>query len=370
MSKKSVFPETTDTEKLAFLGNLNKLFPDAAVLTGCYETHSANPASNFTSLPPTVLSLYQPKYKKLNPDQLQCKCKNVFEKEFVITPEESKFLFDSTILQSHSLFWFEHRRGRLTASKFGAICRTSVGKPSKSLLSEILHRKLVPKTKAIKWGMEHERAAIAAYVTYSSVKHPSIKVHPCGLLVSPLAPHLGATPDGIITCECCDIGLLEIKCPYSVREKSPTTASYIEKTQTGFRLSRKHDYYYQIQGQIAVFDYAYCDFVCWTQKGVFVERIFYDEKLVSNIIPKLNLFFIEAVLPSVLCGTYKELPSSDDETEIHCVCRQKESGRMIQCDSIHCEIGWYHYDCLKLPEDFQPDDEWFCPDCEKKQKHI
>ena len=49
MSKKSVFPEPTDTEKLAFLRNLNKLFPDAAVLTECYETHSTNPASNFTS---------------------------------------------------------------------------------------------------------------------------------------------------------------------------------------------------------------------------------------------------------------------------------------------------------------------------------
>ena len=69
---------------------------------------------------------------------------------------------------------------------------------------------------------------------------------------------IGATPDGIITCECCDIGLLEIKCPNSVREQSLTTTSYIEKTQTGFRLSRKH--YYQIQGQIAVPDYAYCDF--------------------------------------------------------------------------------------------------------------
>ena len=87
----TIFPESTDTEQLAFLGNLN-----TAVLTRCYETHSTNPALNLTILPSTVLSRYQPKYKKLNPDQLQCKCtcENVFEKELVITPEESKFLFD------------------------------------------------------------------------------------------------------------------------------------------------------------------------------------------------------------------------------------------------------------------------------------
>ena len=131
---------------------------------------------------------------------------------------------------------------------FGAICRTPVEKPSKSLIQEILHCNSVPKTKAIRWGMEHESTAVSAYVSYSSADHSSLKALPCGLYVNPLAPHLGASPDGIISCDCCGLGLLEVKCPFSIREQLPTTVSYIEKGMDGFKLSRKHNYYYQIQG--------------------------------------------------------------------------------------------------------------------------
>ena len=34
------------------------------------------------------------------------------------------------------------------------------------------------------------------------------------LQVSPKYPHLGASPDGLLTCTCCGDGLLEMKCPY------------------------------------------------------------------------------------------------------------------------------------------------------------
>ena len=138
--------------------------------------------------------------------------------------------------------------------------------------------------------MEHESTAVSAYVSYSSADHSSLKVLPCGLYVNPLVPHLGASPDGIISCDCCGLGLLEVKCLFSVREQLPTTVSYIEKGIDGFKLSRKHNYYYQIQGQISLFDYAYCDFVCWTQMGIHVERVLYDEDFVSNMMQQLAFF--------------------------------------------------------------------------------
>ena len=34
-----------------------------------------------------------------------------------------------------------------------------------------------------------------------------------GLVVNPLYPYLGATPDGLIKCQCYEDGLIEIKCP-------------------------------------------------------------------------------------------------------------------------------------------------------------
>ena len=31
---------------------------------------------------------------------------------------------------------------------------------------------------------------------------------------------MGASPDGIVSCECCGSGVVEIKCPYSCKDKS------------------------------------------------------------------------------------------------------------------------------------------------------
>ena len=39
-----------------------------------------------------------------------------------------------------------------------------------------------------------------------------------GLIVNPLFPYLGvSSPNGMVTCTCCEIGDIEIKCPYSAR---------------------------------------------------------------------------------------------------------------------------------------------------------
>lgn len=38
--------------------------------------------------------------------------------------------------------------------------------------------------------------------------------------IKPSFPHLGASPEGIVQCECCGNGVLEIKCPYNAREHS------------------------------------------------------------------------------------------------------------------------------------------------------
>ena len=67
------------------------------------------------------------------------------------------------------------------------------------------------------------------------------------------------------------------------------------------------------------------------------------------------------------CGLdYGEKIHSDD---VFCICRRGESGKMIECDSPQCEIGWYHYSCIQLQDDFESD-QWFCPQCEKNRNHL
>ena len=48
--------------------------------------------------------------------------------------------------------------------------------------------------------------------------------------------------------------------------------SHIKVTEGDFKLCKKHNYYLQVQGQMAVMELSYCDFG-WTPCGLFVERI-------------------------------------------------------------------------------------------------
>ena len=48
------------------------------------------------------------------------------------------------------------------------------------------------------------------YIVHPS--HPHLGASPDGLLASP--DGLLASPDGLLMCDCCGLGVLEIKCPY------------------------------------------------------------------------------------------------------------------------------------------------------------
>ena len=56
---------------------------------------------------------------------------------------------------------------------------------------------------------------------------------------------------------------------------------------------------------------SYCDFVCWTLCGLFIERISYDLDTVNAMIPKLDSFFVQVILPKVLCSEPESQKSAD-----------------------------------------------------------
>jgi len=72
-----------------------------------------------------------------------------------------------------------------------------------------------------------------------------------GLFVDSEKPYLGASPDGIIECTCCGRGSLEVKCPFSCKDKLPddknTTFCMVKKDETWML---KRDHYYQVQMQL------------------------------------------------------------------------------------------------------------------------
>ena len=262
-----------------FLKGLQALQPNAAILTAVMpissmETDSHSPAVR--ALPPTIMSLYQPRYHQLNEEELDLECKRVFEQELVITQVEADYLEQSTRLQSRSLTWVKHRRGRITASKFGAVIHTRLFSPAKSLVDSILKPNPKVYSPSLQWGVTNEPVAREEYKKISLIHHTSFKVDAAGLFVDPSYTYLGASPDGLVSCSCCGEGLLEIKCPYSIRDRDPTTITsgdfYLKVVEGRLQLSSKHNYYFQIQGQLALCNRSYCDFICWTPLGVHIEK--------------------------------------------------------------------------------------------------
>lgn len=115
----------SEMEKAEFLENLRKVSVSQVYCT-CIKDESLKSDyqmryPTLPGLPPSSMSFGRRKYRGMDTEELMQACKDVFD-ELCITEEESKFLFQFTVLQSKCLLWFEHSRGRLTASKFGDIC--------------------------------------------------------------------------------------------------------------------------------------------------------------------------------------------------------------------------------------------------------
>ena len=106
-----------------------------------------------------------------------------------------------------------------------AVYSTDPSNPAQSLISSICYSQLHKfTTAATTWGCEHEAIARMAYIKMASTMHENFEYCDSGLFVSKDLPFIGASPDGIVQCSCCGhgIGVLEIKCPYCIREEDPT----------------------------------------------------------------------------------------------------------------------------------------------------
>ena len=366
-----------------FLCGLEEIQSSAVVFSSYKPSvhESSSGSSVIRKLPRPMTSLRKAEYEELSEDQLLSLCEETFVKGIlVIHNDEAAYLEESTRLQAQSLLWYEHRIGRITASRFFEVSRASLNPPPTSLVRCIMERNrdysFLP---SIQWGIANEDTARKAFVQISREEHNNFSFNPAGLHVNPKYPHLGASPDGLISCSCCGEGLIEIKCPYKHRYVHPNSVNdrkfYLSRSEDGrLQLSHDHAYYHQVQGQLAVCEKEYCDFICWTTVGMHTERITLEHSYLSKIKPKLDAFFVKVLLPLLLTGRSANVnqptpqtnakssaPStsgSSSSSRTYCWCNGEESGRMIACDNPKCKIEWFHFECAKLGR--KPRGKWFC----------
>ena len=298
---------SNEHEHKVFSGIKNHI-PNAVVMSAAVPI-SMPKKHTIRKLPPLLTSLEKRENLLLSKDELKQLCEKTFC-ALSVSLEQSAYLEESTRLQSLTPLWHDHRKGRITASKFHAVWHTSLSPPSKSLLKSFVNNQGLSssKTPSLQWGIENESIAHEAYLDAVSDTHSDFHCHPTGLHINTDYPHLGASPDGIVDCDCCGEGLLEIKCPYKYRNEDPNMISdqsfYIKRDNEGeiVGLCQKHDYYYQVQGQLAICSKDYCDFVVWTPNGLYIERIVEDKSFFEEVKPYLDNYFLGILLPVLLTG--------------------------------------------------------------------
>ena len=56
-------------------------------------------------------------------------------------------------------------------------------------------------------------------------------------------------------------------------------------------LNCKHDYYYQVAGQLGLTGAKFCDFVFWTEVGIHIEWILLDVALWTEMMTRVTHFY-------------------------------------------------------------------------------
>ena len=180
-----------------------------------------------------------------------------------ISVREATAIERATIAQHNSVQWRDQRNGRITASLFHDVYVRKESTDPEPLVKQIMGYELsdLSHVPAIKWGVQNECVARQRYTDLMSAEHKGFACSLTGLWVNPLYPHMGVNPDGVITCNCCGQGLLEIKCPFSAKDHTfvnSKTCNFL--IDTGY-LNLKHRYYTQVQGQLLVTGRSFCDFL-------------------------------------------------------------------------------------------------------------
>jgi putative phage-type endonuclease len=182
-------------------------------------------------------------------------------------------------MEQRSTEWFEVRKGRVTGSSVGAILGLSPFMTAEDVMRRMVRERHGAKSEflgnvATEWGTNNEAGAVIEYEmeTGNTVK-------PCGFYK--FEDWLGASPDGLVG----DQGLIEVKCPYSMR-----------KGEGRFKTAKEQMHYYaQMQIQLFITRRTYCDFYQWSPSSTVLEHVPYDPEFVADALPKLKQFWFDYI---------------------------------------------------------------------------
>lgn len=180
-------------------------------------------------------------------------------------------------MEQRTAEWYQARKGRVTGSSVGAILGVSPWQTEDDVLRRMVREYHGAPSEwngnvATEYGTLNEPIALQEYQNVSG----NI-VEECGFFT--FDDWLGASPDGLID----DDGLVEIKCPYGLRNK--------ENPEFKSILDQPH-YYAQIQIQLLCSNREWCDFWQWSKHGYKKELVARSQTWLDENIPRLYGFYV------------------------------------------------------------------------------
>lgn len=174
--------------------------------------------------------------------------------------------------------WHQQRKGRVTGSVVGAILGLSPYMTRADVMRRMVRDALGAESEftgnvATEWGTHNEEGAL-----FDFQMETGLSVEP-----APFVPYddwLGASPDGYTS----DGGLIEVKCPYSLRADPAPVFKPID--------DQPH-YHAQMQVQMHVTGKYHCHFWQWAPNGTLLERVEYDPLWIIDNVPRLRQFHAE-----------------------------------------------------------------------------
>jgi len=181
-------------------------------------------------------------------------------------------------IEQRSEAWYEARCGRVTGTRFADLVAGESTKTYKNLISDIACEIITGRqddgyvSPAMEHGIETEPEARAEYETITGVK-----VTDAGFIIPDEGQKyhewIGISPDGLPPA-----GIIEIKCPIM--------RTHLEYIEAG-RLPA--EYRHQVQGQLFVTGFPYCDFVSYVEDmKPFIIRVEPDPELFKEFEMRLD----------------------------------------------------------------------------------
>lgn len=233
-----------------------------------------------------------------------------FMQEMKWTEDEQDIIEMQTRGQHLNQNWHKMRYGLVTASNVRKILHsTDKGKTAENLLKESPLNSFDDKNlpQAIAFGRANEKKALTMFTRSHRYLHRKCSFRQPGLFVSTSYPFLAATPDAIVECKHrhCETFLVEVKCLFADRNSHPKAAlkkrNFCEQDDAGkFKVNKCHEYYHQIQCQMAVTGIHKSYLCIYTRKGIESIQVDFDSDFWDKALPVLKSFWTKEMFPKLL----------------------------------------------------------------------